>query len=108
MVDVSVAVPTDRDSYPLWDEQGELLRAVVSALRAQPVGERWTLAQGCHLRSSGSTLERSEELAEAPREESERDRDRQCNRYVRWMLGGRCATSHGAGIDITSPRLKSA
>jgi len=24
------------------------------------------------------------------------------------MLGGRCATSHEAGIDITSPRLKSA
>jgi len=22
------------------------------------------------------------------------------------MLGGRCATSHGADIDITSPRLK--
>ena len=53
-----------------------------------------------------STLERSEELAEAPRKERERDRDRQCNRYVRWMLGGRCATSHGADIDITSPRLR--
>jgi hypothetical protein len=25
-----------------------------------------------------------------------------------WMLGGRYATSHGTGIDITSPRLKSA
>ena len=98
---------TYRGGYAFRDEQGELLRAVVSALCAAR-GERWTLAQGCHPRSSGSTLERSEELAEAPREESERDSDRQCNRYVRWMLGGRCATTHGAGIDITSPRLKSA
>ena len=29
-----VALPTNRDSYPLRDEQGELLRAVVSALCA--------------------------------------------------------------------------
>ena len=83
------------------------MRAVVSALcaaRLRTVDAR----SGTPPRPSGSTLERSEELAEAPREESERDRDRQCNRYVRRMLGGRCAASHGVGIDITSPRLKRA
>jgi hypothetical protein len=52
------------------------VRVPWSALCARSVGERLTLAQGCHPRSSGSTLERSEELAEAPREESERDRGR--------------------------------
>src|SRR6266566_1590259 len=54
-----------------------------------------------------SKLERSEELAETPREESERDRDRHCNGYVRWMLGVRCSTSHDAGIGIASLGLKS-
>jgi hypothetical protein len=91
------------------DEQGELLRAVVSCFVRSPLASGGRpLGRGCHPPRYGSTLERSEELAEAPREESERDGDRQRDLDVRRMLGrGRRATSHGAGIDIASPQLKS-
>jgi hypothetical protein len=60
-----VAVPTNRDSYRLRGEQAERLRAFGQRLVRSP------LAHGGCPRSSGSTLERSEELAEAPREERE-------------------------------------
>jgi len=68
---VTVAVPTNRDSYASPDEQGELLRA-----RGQRFVRSLLASGGCPLRdasppSSGSTLERSQEFAEAPREERE-------------------------------------
>jgi hypothetical protein len=69
-VEVAVAFPTNRDSYAFRDEQGEVLRAVVSALCAA----RWRTVDarsGMPPAVVRSTLERSEELAEAPREESE-------------------------------------
>ena len=63
--------PTNRDSYASRDEHGELLRA-----RGQRFVRSLLASGGCPLRdasprSSGSTLERSEEFAEAPREERE-------------------------------------
>ena len=65
----AVAVPTKGDSYAFRGEQATYCVPVVSALYAA-VGERWTLRDASP-RSSGSTLERAEEFAEAPREERE-------------------------------------
>jgi hypothetical protein len=67
----SVALPTNRDSYASRDEQGELLHG-----RGQHFVRSLLASGGCPLsdtspRSSGSTLERSKEFAEAPREERE-------------------------------------
>jgi hypothetical protein len=67
----AVVVPTNRDSYASRDEQGKLLRA-----RGQRFVRSLLASGGCPLRdasprATGSTLERSEEFAEAPREERE-------------------------------------
>ena len=65
----AVVVPTKGDSYAFRGERASYCVPVVSALSAA-VGERWTL-RDTSPRSSGSTLERAEEFAEAPREERE-------------------------------------